>query len=102
MPPKISPLTAFYRREALRIIRDAKDNKPKPYAYRDLAKELENYGEKISYQVLINRINRGSFSFVFAIQMLAALGVKEIKIKQPPPGIRRAPTRLAKNVSPKP
>lgn len=102
MPRKISPLAAFYRREALRIIRDAKDKKHKPYAYRDLAKDLENYGEEISYQVLINRINRGSFSFAFALQILAALGVKEIQIKQPPPGIRKAPTRPAKNASPKP
>lgn len=97
MPRKITPLTAFYRREALRIIRDAKDKKPKPYAYRDLAKDLENFGEEVKYQVLINRINRGSFSFAFALQVLAALGETHIEIKRPPPGIRKAPTRPPKN-----
>ena len=99
MPQKISPLTAFYRREALRIIRDAKDKKTKPYAYRDLAADLENYGADISYQVLINRINRGSFSFALALQILAALGETQIQIKQPPSGIRKAPTRWVRNSS---
>lgn len=55
-----------------------------------LAKDLENYGEGINYRVLINRINRGSFSF--ALQILAALGVQQIEIKQPPPGISKIPT----------
>ena len=30
----------------------------------------------------INRINRGSFTFAFALQVLAALGVKSIDIPQ--------------------
>lgn len=99
MPRKITPVAAFYRREALRIIRDAKGKKPKPYAYRDLAKDLENYGEEVDHQVLINRINRGSFPFAFALQVLAALGETHIEIKQPPPGIRKTPTRWPKNSS---
>lgn len=33
-------------------------------------------------QTLINRINRGRFTFTFALQVLAALGVKSIPIPQ--------------------
>lgn len=99
MPQKNSPLAAFYRREALWIIRDAKDKKPKPYAYHDLAEDLKNYGSNIGHQALINRINRGSFSLAFALQILAALGETHIEIRQPPPGIRKTPTRRARNSS---
>jgi hypothetical protein len=55
-----------------------------PFAYRDLAERLRDYGVDINYQVLINRINRGSFSFTFALQLLAALGESHIVIPQVP------------------
>lgn len=75
MPQKLSPedeellreereqLTAYYRREALKMIRDAKDRKEKPYAYRDLANDLLQYGVDMDYRALINRLNREAFSF---------------------------------------
>lgn len=33
-------------------------------------------------QALINRINRGRFTFTFALQVLAALGVKSVQVPQ--------------------
>lgn len=105
MPRKLSPhdekllreelegLTAYYRREALKIIRDAKDRREKPYAYRDLANDLLQYGVDMDYRALINRLNREAFSFTFALQVLAALGVTHITIPQPPPELRSTFTR---------
>jgi hypothetical protein len=105
MPQKLSPkdeellreelerLTAYYRREALKMIRDAKDRKAKPYAYRDLANDLLQYGVDMDYRALINRLNREAFSFTFALQVLAALGVTHITIPQPPPELRSTFTR---------
>ena len=40
------------------------------------------YGVKMETQALINRINRGRFTFTFALQVLAALGVKSIQVPQ--------------------
>jgi len=93
MPAKTSPLTAYYRTKALNMIRDAKDKQEMPFAYRDLAERLHEYGVQIDHQVLINRINRGSFSITFALQVLAALGETSIKIPQPPEELKRKVAR---------
>jgi hypothetical protein len=88
---ELRQLTAYYRREALKMIRDAKDRKDRrdePYKYRDLADDLLQYGVDMEHQALINRLNRGTFSFAFGLQVLAALGVTHITIPQPPPELR--------------
>lgn len=85
---ELAQLTAFYRRTALAMIRDAKDRKVKPHAYRDLANDLLQYGVDMDYRALINRLNREAFSFTFALQVLAALCVTHITIPQPPPELR--------------
>jgi hypothetical protein len=85
---ELRELTAYYRREARKKIKDAKDRKAKPYAYRDLANDLLEYGVDIDHQVLINRVNNATFSFAFGLQVLAALGVTHITIPQPPPELR--------------
>ena len=54
----------------------------KRVSYEELARRLVAYGVRMETQALINRINRGSFTFAFAMQVLAALGVKSIDIPQ--------------------
>jgi hypothetical protein len=84
-----NPEEEFYRRYAMKLIRDAKAQQEQPFAYQDLAEKLPDYGVRTTHRVLINRLNREGFSFVFGLQLLAALGVKEIKIPQPPKGLKR-------------
>ena len=54
----------------------------KQVSYKELARRLEAYGVFMSDQVLINRINRGGFSFTFALQVAAALGATSIPVPQ--------------------
>lgn len=91
MPARSSPQTAFYKRYALKLIRDAKARQEMPFAYPDLADRLRENGLNIDYQVLINRINRGSFSFAFALQVLAALGESHIVIPSLPDELKKKP-----------
>lgn len=53
-------------------------------SYEKLAAALNRQGWVMSRQVLINRINRGSFSFAFALQLLAILGEEKLPIPRPP------------------
>ncbi|TWO72329.1 hypothetical protein FN976_06410 [Caenimonas sedimenti] len=76
-------MSAFYEREARRLIRDVKNKqaKPgKPFAYEDLADLLRRQGMKISRQSLTNKITRGTFSLAFAMEVLALLGENRIDI----------------------
>lgn len=92
---EMKALTAYYRRTALNMIRDAKHRKQKeePYAYRDLANDLLQYGVDIDHQVLINRLNREAFSFTFALPVLATLGVTHITIPRLSPELAPSFTR---------
>jgi hypothetical protein len=45
---------------------------------------LNKQGWVMSRQVLINRINRGTYSFAFALQLLAILGEEKLPIPRPP------------------
>lgn len=92
---ELEGLTAFYRRTALKIIRDAKaaKNKERWYPWRVIADDLFDYGVDIEPQALINRIGREAFSFTFALQVLAAMGVKQITIPQPPDELKLTFTR---------
>ena len=54
-------------------------------SYLELARRLKSHGVTIDEQVLINRINRGTYSFAFALQVLAALGVDSVKVPKLPP-----------------
>ena len=73
----------YYERETKRIIKE--NRKYAGVSYKELALRLEAYGVHVDSQVLINRINKGKFSFTFALQVLAALGVDDIYIPTYPP-----------------
>lgn len=73
----------YYQKQAKKIIKDVRENLD--VSYKDLSLRLEAYGVHIEPQVLINRINKGKFSFTFALQVLAALGYQYISIPEYPP-----------------
>ena len=64
------------------MVKDTREQKDVSYA--ELAVRLRPYGVRLSEQSLINRVNRGAFSFTFALQVLAALGVDTIKVPKLP------------------
>lgn len=59
-------------------------------SYKNLARLLEAQGTHVGVQVLINRVNQGKFSFAFALEVLAALGVERLEIARPPAKMARA------------
>lgn len=67
-----------YERRAKDLIKEIR--KEKNISYKDLARRLEGHGVTIDAQVLINRVNAGKFSFSFALQLLAAMGVSTLDI----------------------
>ena len=48
--------------------------------YEQLIQRLAAIGVDESYKGIANKINRGTFSFVFFIQCMKALGVNEIRL----------------------
>lgn len=71
----------FYEARAKSLIKDLREEKN--ISYKDLARRLEAEGVLIDVQVLINRVNKGRFSFAFALQLLAAMGAKTIEVPRP-------------------
>jgi hypothetical protein len=49
--------------------------------YKGLARALERVGLDENPKALSNKINRGTFSFVFFLQCMAALKVDEVKLR---------------------
>jgi len=72
----------FYLARAKSLIKDAREEKG--VSYLELTQRLKPLGVTIKEQVLINRINRGTYSFTFALRVLAALGVNTIKVPKLP------------------
>ena len=70
----------FYEARAKSLIKDLRESKQ--VSYKELARRLEAYGVVVDDRVLINRINRGGFSFAFALQVLAALGAPTLAVPQ--------------------
>lgn len=48
--------------------------------YKELAERLAQIGVKESERNLSNKINRGAFTVVFLLQVMAALGVKNLQL----------------------
>jgi hypothetical protein len=78
----------FYEARAKSILKDLREEKQ--ISYKDLARRLEAHGVVMDVQALINRVNKGKFSFTFALQVLAALGVEQLEIP------RNQPSKLDK------
>ena len=68
----------FYEARAKSIVKAFRDEKD--ISYKDLARRLEAQGVVMDVQVLINRVNQGKFSFAFALQLLAAMGVEDVDV----------------------
>jgi hypothetical protein len=61
---------------------------------RELAEKLKEQGADVTTQVLINKLNRrGTYSFVFALQVLAALGKRSVPVPKLPRSLRGLPPR---------
>lgn len=71
----------FYAHAAKSLIKAARVDRN--VSYKNLARLLEAQGTHIDVQVLINRVNQGKFSFAFALEVLAAMGVERIDIPRP-------------------
>lgn len=69
---------AFYDLRARSLIKELREGKH--LSYKELARRLEAQGTVMDVQVLINRVNKGKYSFAFALQLLAAMGVDHIKV----------------------
>jgi transcriptional regulator with XRE-family HTH domain len=72
---------SFYEARAKSIVKDLREDKG--LSYRELARRLGDIGVPMDEQVLINRLNRGRFSFAFALQVLAAMGVDVLPVPKP-------------------
>lgn len=72
----------FYETEARELIKRIRRDKGVPYW--KLAESLSESGVDMDVQALINRVNRGNYSFAFALQLLAALGVETLEVPRPP------------------
>lgn len=68
----------FYEARAKSLLKDLRESKG--VSYKELARRLEAYGVVVDDRVLTNRINRGDFSFTFALQVLAALGAPSVNV----------------------
>jgi transcriptional regulator with XRE-family HTH domain len=80
-PAAVNP-RRFYEVQAKALIKQLREDKS--LSYKELARRLEAQGVVMDDQVLINRINRGGFSFAFALQLLAAMDVHTLKVPRPP------------------
>ena len=76
------PMTRrFYEARAKSIIKDLRESRQ--LSYEELALRLEAQGAPIDVQVLINRVNRGRYSFAFAMQLMSVMGVDTLMVPKP-------------------
>ena len=68
----------FYEARAKSLIKDLRESQR--VSYKELARRLEAYGLVVDDRVLINRINRGGYSFAFALMVLSALGASSVDV----------------------
>lgn len=52
-------------------------------SYKQLSRTLEVFGEKVPEKTLGNKINRGTFSFIFFLQCMYALGRSDVRFLLP-------------------
>lgn len=72
----------FYAMQAKALVKDLRERRGLPY--KELARRLEAEGETVDVQVLINRVNKGKYSFGFALQLLAAMDAQSIPVPKNP------------------
>ncbi|NNM63257.1 MAG: hypothetical protein HKL99_01340 [Burkholderiales bacterium] len=77
----------FYEARAKSIVKEVRESKD--ISYKELARRLEAQGVVTDAQVLINRVNQGKFSFAFALQLLAAMGVEHLEVPRQEPKLKK-------------
>lgn len=80
----------FYETQARELIKRIRREKGIPYW--KLAQKLRELGEEVEVQPLINRVNRGTYNFEFALKLLAAMGVDTLEVPQLPRKSRQTRT----------
>ncbi len=70
--------TADWKAQAKRLIRA--ELKRRDLSYADLAVRMESIGLKVNDRTIANKIATGSFSAVFFIQVMEAIGVKNLPL----------------------
>lgn len=68
----------FYEKQARDLIKQAREEKQLTYA--QLAELLRAHGAVLEERALINKINRGRFTFAFALQVMAALDMVVLQL----------------------
>jgi hypothetical protein len=68
-----------WTREARRVLRT--ELAARDVSAKQLSRALESIGVKEDPKVLSNKINRGTFSFVFFLQVMKALNIDTIKLR---------------------
>lgn len=81
----------FYELRAKALIKELRAEQD--ISYKTLARRLHACGVRMDPQALINRINRGKFSFAFALQLLSAMGVESLPVPKPPQSSRSSHTQ---------
>jgi len=87
----------FYEARSKSLIKELRDSKQ--VSYKELARRLESYGVVMSDRVLINRINRGGYSFAFALMVLDALGQPTLDVPKLASALPRVKAPSATTVS---
>ncbi len=70
--------TTDWKAQAKQIIRA--ELKRRDLSYADLAKRMESIGLKVNERTIANKIAMGSFSAVFFLQCMEAIGVKNLPL----------------------
>lgn len=81
----------FYEKQARDLLKQFREDKQMTYA--QLAERLQEHGVTLETRALINKINRGRFTFAFALQVLAALDIVSLRIPNVRDAARSKPIR---------
>lgn len=69
----------------------------KDLTYSELARRLATYGVHIGPKVLATKLHRGTYTFTFALQVLAALGETTVRIPTLPTSPSKGPRKPLAN-----
>jgi hypothetical protein len=76
----------FFEQRAKTLIKEAME--AQALSFKELSRRLEGIGVVCNDRQLTNRINRGKFSFAFALAVFRALGLDAVPVPDPRKGRR--------------
>ena len=88
----------FYEKQARDLLKQFREDKQITYA--QLAERLQEHGVTLETRALINKINRGRFTFAFALQVLAALDIVSLRLPNARDPARSNPARTGVWIAP--